>query len=141
MLWVCTFWLSRNGSVQMIHLTPTRHRFSKVSKVFGCVAGVYFFNVEWVKVCKMTFFKRNCLVKWVIFVASFCWLGETTRKSKINRSTALNKKFWIIYFLIQISYFVTIFENFSRCNFKIFRGQQTMVPDIFKQLPQHKKAF
>ena len=48
----------------------------KVIKVFGCVAEVSFLQwladlrfVKWVG-----FFERSCIVKLVIFFASFCWL-------------------------------------------------------------------
>ena len=35
------------------------------------------FNVKWVEVRKMSeVFERNCIVKWVIFFASFCWLWD-----------------------------------------------------------------
>ena len=81
------------------------------------------------------FFEQNCIVKWVIFVASFCWLWDSTRKSEINRQTNFsinfrfsgrvskpipNKRFWIIYFLAQILFFGTVLEPFNQCNFKIF---------------------
>ena len=40
----------------------------KVSKIFGYVAGVCELRfVKWVR-----FFERNCILKWVIFFASFC---------------------------------------------------------------------
>ena len=50
-------------------------------------------------------------------------------------------RFLIIYFLVQISFFVTVLEHFSLCNFKIFRRRPIMVADIFAKLPsRHKKA-
>ena len=70
LLWECSSWASRNGAEQMFFLTPTRNifarKFCKVSKVFGCVAGVYFF----IKLSELRF------VNWVIFFASFSWLWD-----------------------------------------------------------------
>ena len=51
----CSSWASRNGAVQMFFLTPNRNMFAEKF---------------------LRFFGRNCIVKWVIFFASFCWLWD-----------------------------------------------------------------
>ena len=71
--------------------------------------------VKWV-----VFLKRNCIAKWVVLIASFSWLWNSTRKSKSNGKTTPNKRFWIICFLIQISFFGAVLERFSHCNFNFF---------------------
>ena len=63
---------------------------------------------------------------------------ENTRKSEINRQITPNKRFSIIYFLVQILLFEIVLENFSQ--FLIFCCQQTMMSYIFTQPPHHKKA-
>ena len=72
--------------------------------VFDRVAGVYFFVmlselrfVKWVR-----FFERNCIVKWVIFFASFVDFETFNQKTWI-RKVKSNMRFLIIYFLVQIS--------------------------------------
>ena len=107
------------------------------------------------------FFEQNCIVKWVIFVASFCRLWDSKSESiykfvyisinfgfsgRLSKPTP-NKEFWIIYFLAQILLFETVLEPFSLCNFKFFLCQLTMVTNIFTHscplppiLPHHKKA-
>ena len=43
-------------------------------------------------------------------------------------------KFWIIYILVQVSFFGGLFlGRFSQCFFLIFRRRSTMVSDIFTQ--------
>ena len=50
-------------------------------------------------------------------------------------------KFWIIYFLVQISFFGTVLRRFSQCKLKTCFRWPTMVAEIFSNpLPQHKKA-
>ena len=100
--------------------------------------------IKWV-----VFFEQNCIVKWVIFVASFCWLWDSKSElmykiclyifdfrfsGRVSKPTP-NKKFWIIYFLAQILFFETVLEPFSQCNFKIFYYQLTMVTNIFTHPP------
>ena len=48
-------------------------------------------------------------------------------------------RFWIIFFLVYISFFGTVLGRFSQCNFKTFCRQPTMVGDIFTQSPTIKK--
>ena len=56
MLPECSSWASMNGAVQRSFLTPNRNMF----------AG------KFVRV-----FEKNCIVKWVGFFATFCWLWDT----------------------------------------------------------------
>ena len=50
--------------------------------------------------------------------------------------------FWIIYFLVQISFFWIVLGHFSQGNFKIFHYQPAMVADLFTQPPTTiKKLF
>ena len=51
----CSPWTPRNSVVQKNFKTNQKHFFAgKFLKVFGCVAGVYFYNVERVEVRKMS---------------------------------------------------------------------------------------
>ena len=112
--------------------------------------------VKWVR-----FFERNCIVKWVIFFASFCWLWDfllenlklkrnsddvrgnfSTNIKKLYAQNNIFKKripnmtFWIIYILVQISFLGTALGRLSQCFFfLIFRRWPTMVTDIFTQPP------
>ena len=73
----CSSWASRNGAVQCFFLTTNRNIFSgKTSKSERLLAfcGSILFSmssesnfVKWVRL-----FERNCIVKWVIFLAGFC---------------------------------------------------------------------
>ena len=114
-------WASRNGAVQMFFLTPSRYMF----------AGIF-----------VRFFEWNCIVKWVTFFASFCWLWdfllENLKFKKKNSDnvhwnmwTSIKKlyvwnsifkkrmsdmRFWIIYILVQISFVWWIPSGcFSQC--------------------------
>ena len=80
----------------------------KESEVFDCVAGEYFFNVEWVEVrIKMSeAFEWNCIAKWTIFFVNFCWLGH------FLQAKLPNTMFWIINFLVQSLFFRDCFRVF-----------------------------
>ena len=97
----------------------------------------------------VVFFEQNCIVKWVIFVASFCWFWDSKSEliykfvsisinfrfsGRVSKPTP-NKRFWIIYVLAQISFFETVLEPFSQCKFKIFHCQPTMMTNIFTHPP------
>ena len=67
-LWECSSLEPRNSAVQIQNHRP--------ESFFVCIMGVYFIVmlsdlrfVKWV-----SFFERNCILKWVIFFASFCWI-------------------------------------------------------------------
>ena len=92
MLQECSSWTSRNSEVQ-IFLSDTKQKhvswkICKVRKVFGCVAGAYYFLmsselrfIKWV-----SFFEQNCHVKWVIFFCHFLLtLRLFARKSEIKK--------------------------------------------------------
>ena len=77
-------WVSRNGTASFLKIffpTPNRNIFAfagelvKWKKVFGYIAGAYHFQChwDWGEVHEMSFFERNCIVKWMI---SFCWLWD-----------------------------------------------------------------
>ena len=94
-IWEYSSWACRNGAVQMVFVTPTKSmlagKFLKVSKVFGCVTGVFIMIsesrfVKWVRLFEwnciimiselrfvkwVRFFEWNCIVKQLIFFASF----------------------------------------------------------------------
>ena len=46
----CSSWASRNGPVQIFFLTPNKYMFAekllKARKVFGCVAGAFYFQCQ-----------------------------------------------------------------------------------------------
>ena len=117
--------------------------------------------VKWVM-----FFERNCIVKLVIFFASFCWLwGFLLENLKLKRNpndvcgnvwtnikklyaqnNILKKRFsnmtfWIIYILVQISILGTALGRFSQFIFNFCR-RRTMMADIFSQpAPPPQKSF
>ena len=88
--------------------------------------------IKWV-----SFFKQNCIVKWVIFFANFCWLCDFLLKNlkskkknsddvhwnawtNIKKSCARrsifkkiipNMRLWIIYFLVQMSFFGKLLQS------------------------------
>ena len=70
-------WASGNGAVQMFFLTPNRNMFAGkfVNRESFCL---YFrsilFSIS--KQFQKRFFAWNCIVKWVIFFASFYWLWD-----------------------------------------------------------------
>ena len=77
----CSVWKSRNAAVQMFFLRSTGNMYTRnfVEWVrFLAVCSSIFFTimselrfVKWAR-----FFEQNCLVKWMIFFATFCWLWE-----------------------------------------------------------------
>ena len=127
----CRSWATKNGAVQMFLLTPNRNMFSGKflnQKWFSLYCGSILFSasselrfVKWVS-C----FEKKYIVKWVIFIASFCWLLEFLLENLILRTILmmstgtyikklyardsifkkriLNRRFWIISILIQISF-------------------------------------
>ena len=114
----------------------------------------------------MRFFGRNCIVKWVIFFASFCWLCDFllenmkikknpddvhwnvwTNKNTLHacnndlKKRILNMRFWI-YILVQISFLGTALGRFSQCFFFNFLSLANHDDQHFTQLPlqHHKKS-
>ena len=115
--------------------------------------------VKWVM-----FFERNCIVKWAIFFASFCWLWDfllQNLKSKRNykdfhwyiwtnatkynifkkRNNIFNERIpsmthWIIHILVQISFLGTALGCFSQCFFfKFFVVGQPWWPKFLLSPP------
>ena len=112
--------------------------------------------IKWVR-----FFERNCIVKWMILIASFCWLWDfLLEKMKLKwnsddvrwnvwtnikklypqniifKTRIPNMAFSIIYILVQISLLGTALGHF-----KFFCRRSTMVVDIFTQPPTIEKLL
>ena len=126
----CSSWASRNGACNIFSDTKQKHdccKICEVRNIFGCVAGALSSELRFVK--WVTLFERNCIVKCVIFFANFCWLWDFPLENlKIKRNSdedhrnawknmkmlysqnifknrIPNMRFWIIYILVQISFF------------------------------------
>ena len=77
----CSSWVSRNGAVQMFFsATKQKHicwKIFKVRKVFGCVAGAYYFQCQ-LKSCSLN--EWGCLSQLYRKVShlfcSFCWIWD-----------------------------------------------------------------
>ena len=71
-------WVSRNGAVQMIFLTPNRNIFAGKFVNWERFLAVFWehviFNFKRVEIHRMSEVKQNCIVKWGIFLAGFYWL-------------------------------------------------------------------
>ena len=89
-----------------------------------------FYNVKW-----MRFFGRNCIVKWVIFFAIFCWLWGFLL---VNMTIIIDKlQIWGFessVFWSKIRFFRTVFRCFSQCNFKILCRWPTLVIHICRNM-------
>ena len=118
------------------------------------------FSVKWVEFINcVRFFEQNCIVKWVIFFASFCWLWDFL----LENLKLKNKLWWYPLarvekyknFVCPKKYFQKknskheIFKSFifwSDIRFfggllwSVVRRRPTMVVDIFAQLPHDKNA-
>ena len=114
------------------------------------------------------FLERNCIVKWVIFFFSFCWLWDFLLEDlKIKKNShdvhwsvwanikalhACNNifkkrirsmRFWIIYILVQISFWGTALGRFSKCFFNFLspaKHGDRHFRSAYPPLPHHKKA-
>ena len=162
---------SRNDATQMFFLTPNRNMFAgifvKSERFLTMLREHIIFNVKWVEVRKMSevFLERNCIVKWVIFFAGFCWLWDfllenlkikknsddvhwnmwTNTKAlhtrnNILKKRILNMRFWIIYIL---GFLGNALRRFSQCFFLLFVVGQPWWPTFLLSLPphhHHKKA-
>ena len=93
-----------------------------------------FIFVKWVR-----FFGWNCIVKWVIFLARFCWLWDFLLENLKLIGKLQIWGFETFIFWPKL-FFGTVSGHFSQCNLKIFRCQPTMMADIFIQPPHHKKV-
>ena len=82
MLQESSSWASRNGAVQIFFLTLKRNMFTgkfvvKSEKFLAVLREHTIFNVKWVEAHQMSkVFERNCIVKCMIFFASFCCLWD-----------------------------------------------------------------
>ena len=136
MLQESNYWASRMGAVQIFFLTPNRNM--SAGKFVKWEREDIIFNVKWVEVRKIV--ERNCIVKRVIFFASFCWLWDFLLENlKLRKKTLVmsigtsgqikkrcmpevillktkkkiwNMRFWIIYTLVQFSFLGVCFRAF-----------------------------
>ena len=79
----CISWAARNGAVKKFFLAPQTYMLLDMLQEYMVIMLSELRFVNWVR-----FFKRNCIVKWVTFVASFCWLWlllASTGKSDVNK--------------------------------------------------------
>ena len=67
----CSYWTSRNGTIQFFfwHQPESCFWLFCGSKHFIMLSELRF--VKWVRLLE-----RNCIIKWVICFASFCWLWD-----------------------------------------------------------------
>ena len=102
-----------------------------------------FHSVEWVEKW-VKFFEQNCTVKWVIFLAIFCWLWYFRAENQKLVDKLTKMRFLINHFLIQILFFGTVLWHFSLCNFNFFSSPsnhgvvhftQVLPPPTIKKLP------
>ena len=108
---------------------------------------------------RVRFFERNCIIKWVTFFASFCWLWDflledLTKKKNVDwnvwtdtknlyaRSNIFKKRipnvrFWIIYFCPNFVFWGDCYETFfSQCFFLFFLvGQPWWLAFVFSPPP------
>ena len=93
MLQESNYWASRMGAVQIFFLTPNRNM--SAGKFVKWEREDIIFNVKWVEVRKIV--ERNCIVKRVIFFASFCWLWDfllENLKLRKKNSDGVNWNVW-----------------------------------------------
>ena len=81
MLKECSSWVSRNGAVQCFFWHKTeKYKVESLQREKGfwlCCGGILYSISSELKFVKwLRFLQRNCIVKWVIFFASFCWLWD-----------------------------------------------------------------
>ena len=112
----------------------------KICNVSGLLAVLQkyvFHNVEWVEVRKISeifWVKLFCKMSH-LFCQFLLPLRFSARKSEIERQNS-KMRFWISYFLVQISFWGTVLVGFSQCNFKIFLRRPTTVANICVQPSQ-----
>ena len=112
----------------------------KICKVSGFLAVLQkyvFHNVEWDEVRKISeifWVKLFCKMSH-LFCQFLLSLRFSARKSEIERQNS-KMRFWIGYFLVQISFLGTVLVGFSQLNFKIFLRRPTMVANICVQSSQ-----
>ena len=75
----CNYWASRKGAVQIFFLTRNINmsagKFVKSERLLTVLWEGIIFNFKWIEVRKIV--EGNCIVKCVIFFASFCWLWDS----------------------------------------------------------------
>ena len=87
----CSSWAFKKWCSANVFLTPSRKMLAgksvKWERSLAALREYIIFSVKWVKVLKMRFFERNCIVKRVIFSASFCWLWGFLLENQKNKKT------------------------------------------------------
>ena len=162
-------WSSGNRAVQMFFLTPNRNMFAgkfvhwenflavfwehiiSISKELRFAKWVRFF---WAKLyCKMSNLFSLVFIGFEIFCNKIwnkkslmmsigtCGLKLYARNN-IFKKRITNMRFWIIYILVQISFFGGLLQGvLASVFFLFFRHRSAMVSDIFTQSSfHHKKA-
>ena len=100
-----------------------------------------FYNVELRFVKWVMFLERNCIVKWVIYFASFffwlwCFLLVNLKsKDKIQIWSFESFTFWS-----KFHFFGSVLRRFSQCNFKFFVVNQPWWP-TFLLSPRTMKSL
>ena len=152
----CSSWASRNGTVQILFLTPNWNMFAgkfvKLESLLAVLRERIISNAKWDEIRKMgEVFEQDYIVKCVILFAIFCWfwdflLENLKLKTKLwwcslehldkHKNVCPKYETLNIYILVQILFFGgTALGRFSQCFFKISCRWSTMVGDIFNQSP------
>ena len=104
-------WTSRNGVVQTFFQASTRNMFAeKFIKWVGfwpCWGSIFFYNVEWLEVptTSEVFWVKLCWEMSHLFCQFMLASRLSVKKSGI-KDKFQNMRFWISYFLVQISFFL-----------------------------------
>ena len=141
----CSCWASRNGAVQVVFSgTNQKHVCWKICKArkdfWLCCWSMFFIMLSELRFLKwVRFFERSCIVKRVIFFASFCWLWDFLPG---NLKLTYELQIWSFesFFSGPNLFFwdcLGRFRAFYYTNFKISCRRPTMVTDIFTQRPYH----
>ena len=125
----CSSWASGNSLVQMFFPTPNRNMFAgkfvKLERLLAVLWEHVTFNVKCVEVHKISeAFWAKLYCKTSDFFTSFCWLWDFLQENLQLKKTLMmstgkklyarnnffqkripNLRFWIIYILVQISFF------------------------------------
>ena len=93
----CSYWVSRNGPLQIFFLTPNRNMFAgkfvkwvyKLQKFLIVFREHIIFDIRWVEVHKISeVFWVKPYWKWMIFFASFCCLWDFLLENLKSRKTS-----------------------------------------------------
>ena len=140
----CSSWASRNGAAQIFFLIPNWNIFSekfvKSERFLAVLREHIIFNVTWVDFRKMSgVFEQDCIVKSVIFFASFCWnfqkkklwwcplkhLDKYKNVYPKQHFQKMNSKYEGLYLYFGPNFFGTTLGHFSQCFFLISHRRPT----------------